>query len=477
MSVCKLNLWLAFFMSDKNIKVSLLSFLRRGFHYLVSTNELFYGWYISFLLDIMHFLEIKKTKRVIICMPPRHLKSVIISTILPAWVMGRDSTKKVIVSSYGMHLAETLAIDTRKIVYADWYKKMFPKTIWSKELQQKRKFLTTNGGFRLATSTDGSLTGEGGDLLIADDPQKPSQIFGKRYRDKTHQWFCNTFCSRLNNKKEGAIVVVMQRLHHDDLIGRLTNYEESDEIVFEANGWMVLNLALVAKRLEAFREKGKVLNSHTLDEESIEMIKREMGEFAFEAQYQQDPPKTNDGIIPKSFILTTNDNMSQEKQDGIFVSVDSAQKCGVENDSTAISFWAMKEERAVMFDCINKKMEIDELLRTLKDILVKNNVVKMLVEDKGSGTAVIQSLKRGFGSKIEAISASISKTSRVFGAMPYLENGTVMFYEGLPDEVFNQMLEFPYVKHDDVVDCIAQFVLWFGKNSFAKYIAPSVRFL
>lgn len=460
------------FMTKKEISFN--AFLRRCFHELLPTDILLYGWYIGILSEMLEKVENNEIKRLIVCMPPRHLKSVTVSTAFPAWLIGKDPTKKVIVASYAMPLAEKLSVDTKNLVVAPWYIEMFPSVEWSTDVNSKKKFKTTDGGFRLATSINGSLTGEGGDVLIADDPQKPLNIFSKKYREKTHDWFLNTFLSRLNNKKKGSVIIVMQRLHQDDLIGRLTKHEIFEDILQECNGWFVLNLALIAERLEPFRIQNDILNSESISLEEAEKIKQEMGQQHFQAQYQQNPSSSSGGIVPKNFIHFSQCNWKALIQNGVFVSVDVAQKCGEDNDFTAISLWVVEGSSAIMFECINTKMEIDELLKVLRGLFIKYSVCKMLIEDKGSGTAVIQTMRSKFSSQIEAIGVRASKFARLYLAMPFFEKKTILFHESLKPEVMRQLLDFPNTKHDDIVDSITQFAYWFGSVSERECIEPRV---
>lgn len=455
--------------------VSFGTFLRRCFHELLPGNKFLHGWYIDLLSETLEMVENGKIKRLIVCMPPRHLKSIAVSTAFPAWTIGRDPTKKIIVASYAMPLAEKLSVDTRNLMKSYWYKSIFPMVRWSCDVNSKKKFSTKQGGFRLATSVNGSLTGEGGDLLIADDPQKPLNMANKKYREKTFDWFLNTFLSRLNSQKKGAVIIVMQRLHYDDIVGRLTNHAKFENILEKHNGWTVLNLTLIAEKMEPFRKKDEILNAESMSYQEAENIKKEIGEMYFQAQYQQSPLLCESGILPKSFIHYSNCDIEKSIQNGVFISVDVAQKCGYDNDFTAISLWTVENKTAVMFDCMNIKMEIDGVIKTLNNLLMQYNVCKILIEDKGSGTAVIQTMMQKFPSQIEAIQVKSSKSVRLYLAMPLLEKKTIMFHEKLSQDVVEQLLAFPNIKHDDIVDSITQFAYWFGNFVNKEYIEPTIR--
>ena len=153
--------------------------------------------------------------------PPRNLKSICSSVALPAFLLGHNPTKKIICVSYSDDLAAKFSNDCRAVMRSDWYKQTFPRARIDKAKDTESEVRTTERGYRLATSVGGTLTGRGGDIIIIDDPIKPQDAQSKSVRDKTIQWYENTLLSRLDDKVHGAIVVVMQRLHLDDLAGHL----------------------------------------------------------------------------------------------------------------------------------------------------------------------------------------------------------------------------------------------------------------
>ena len=166
-------------------------------------------------------VRLGKIKRLIINVPPRYGKSTFTSIALPAFALGHEPAKHMIVVSYGSDLAAKLANDFRSIVNSHWYKRIFPDTRISRKKNSENEVATTQGGFRLATSIEGSLTGRGGDIIIIDDPLKPSDASSNSKRERVNERFRNTIISRLDDKKNGAIIIAMQRLHVDDLCGHL----------------------------------------------------------------------------------------------------------------------------------------------------------------------------------------------------------------------------------------------------------------
>ena len=205
---------------SKVIKVHLKFFLQKAFYSLRPGVEFEHNWHIALILEYLQALEKGQIKKLIINIPPRHLKSFCISVAWPAWLLGQDSTRKIIVASHSMRLARKFSQDTRIIMSTDWHKQVFQTRLSDKQ-NTKEKFCTTKHGFRIACSPSSNITGEGGDYLIVDDPLTPMQALSNKKRELVNEWFDNTFSTRLNDKKVGIIVIVMQRLHLNDLSGYL----------------------------------------------------------------------------------------------------------------------------------------------------------------------------------------------------------------------------------------------------------------
>ena len=132
--------------------------------------------------------------------------------VFPAWYLGNDPSGQIICVSYAQELADKLSRDYRRIMISDWYRRLFPTRL-SPERQAVSEFETTAQGCRLATSVGGVLTGRGADMIIIDDPLKPKEALSQTQRRAANEWFDHTLYSRLNDKQQGAIVLIMHRLH------------------------------------------------------------------------------------------------------------------------------------------------------------------------------------------------------------------------------------------------------------------------
>jgi hypothetical protein len=184
-------------------------------------------WHVEAIAWRLERVRCSEIRRLIINMPPRSLKSIAASVAFPAFVLGHDPSRRIICVSYSGDLAKKHANDFRVVLESPWYRSAFPNTRIGPFKNSEIEIELTARGFRLATSVGGTLTGRGGDIIVIDDPLKPDDALSEAKRSAANQWFTNTLLSRLDDKRTGAIVVVMQRVHIDDLTGFLL--AQSDE--------------------------------------------------------------------------------------------------------------------------------------------------------------------------------------------------------------------------------------------------------
>lgn len=181
---------------------------------------------------------------------------------------------------------------------AAWYRNLFPDTRLSTERQALQEFVTTKQGFRLSTSVGGVLTGRGADYLIIDDPLKPEEALSDTQRKTVNNWFDHTLYSRLNDKRNGCIVLTMQRLHEDDLTGHVLGLEP----------WKVIRFPPIAEQDESHviktpygtrlfqRRAGEALHPEREPLEILNHIRETLGEYNFSGQYQQSPAPLGGGL-------------------------------------------------------------------------------------------------------------------------------------------------------------------------------------
>src|SRR6516225_4964655 len=209
------------------------TFAARCFYELNPQTELGVNWHLRVIAAKLAAVRRGQIRRLIINLPPRHLKSLLASIAFPAWCLGHNPSAQILCISYAGELADKLARDCRSIMLSRWYRRIFPTRL-APHRQAVQEFLTTRQGYRLATSNGGVLTGRGADIILIDDPLKPEEALPDAQRQAANEWFSHTLYSRLNNKRHGAIVVIMQRLHEDDLVGHVLTQEPWEVIRFPA---------------------------------------------------------------------------------------------------------------------------------------------------------------------------------------------------------------------------------------------------
>src|SRR5215470_6284239 len=232
------------------------------------------NWHFEAVTHILSEVASGEVRRLIITLPPRNLKSLCASVALPAWFLGRNPSERVVVVSYSDFLARTHANDFRLLVNHPIYQAAFPAMRLQRDTD--REITTTKRGKRIATSIDGTLTGLGGNLIIIDDPLKLGDAMSEAVRTRVIDWYRSTLLSRADDKKAARIVLVMQRVHQDDLAGYLQ----------EQGGFEVLNLPAIAQRDETYelgdgrvyrRQKGELLHPAHEPAHVLAELKHQMG--------------------------------------------------------------------------------------------------------------------------------------------------------------------------------------------------------
>src|SRR5229473_6524909 len=191
------------------------------------------NWHLEVIAAKLAAVRAGRIRRLIINLPPRHLKSLMASIAFPAWCLGHDPSAQILSVSYAQDLADKLARDCRSIMTSPWYRQIFPTRL-APHRQAVQEFITTRQGYRLATSNGGVLTGRGADLILIDDPLKPEEALSEAQRQAVNDWYGNTLYSRLNDKQRGGIILIMQRLHEGDLVGHVLDQEPWELVSFPA---------------------------------------------------------------------------------------------------------------------------------------------------------------------------------------------------------------------------------------------------
>lgn len=438
------------------------TFVKKCFSFLREGIELKWNWHLdvqcSWYVDIFE----GKRKRVIINVPPRSLKSFIFSIAGPAWVLGHKPWEEMMNISYSGELSEEHSVLCRQIMASEWYKKVFPKARLSADQNEKDKFKTVRNGQRISTSVGGSATGFGGNIITLDDPMNPKNANSDTVRDSANKWVDNTVYSRLNNKDTGVIIIVMQRLHEDDTVGHILKKENKDEwdhLVLPAYNDTQEDMVFEHRYGKKVFKPGELLHPDRLSQKFLVSEKANILSSEFAGQYLQRPaPK--DGTIFKAAWLKKTWGTDRLPYLLRVQSWDTAAKATELNDPSACTTWGLHSEGFDLLNVFNERLLYPDLKAKVKTMAKDWKADIILIEDKSSGQSLIQDIRMTTTLPIKAITPLGDKVVRAYACAAQFENGRIFLPESAywKEEFTTQLLRFPNVKHDDIVDSVSQFL-------------------
>jgi len=413
------------------------------------------NWHIEAIAYQLERVRRGELTRLIINLPPRSLKSIAVSVAFPAYLLGLDPRRKIFGISYGTELAAKHASDFRSIVQAPWYRKAFPNMKISRLVDSD--VYTTGRGYRKSTSVHATLTGLGGDCFIIDDPLKPVDAQSEAQRNHLNDWFSSTLSSRLDNKATGAIIVVMQRVHLNDLTGYL----------LEKAGWTLLSLPAIAETDEEIaigegkvhkRCAGEALHPKREPLELLKNLQRELGPDVFAAQYQQSPVPPGGGMIRREWLRYFDKAPEHTYKTKLIQSWDTAAKNGGQNDWSVCTTWLIAGEIFYLLDLTRGRFEYPLLRETALELAKRFKPDSILIEDASTGIALAQELREVCRYRIDPIPVHQDKIGRLYVQQAKFASGRVLFPKGAPflAELEAELLTFPQGKTDDRVDSISQ---------------------
>ncbi len=440
------------------------AFLRKTFHEVNPGAPFLPNWHVEVIADRLEQCFLGNIKRLMVTVPPRNLKSIGASVAFPAWLLGHDATLRIICASYGAELAAKFARDCRAVMESAWYRRLFPRTRLVRHAEMD--LATTRQGMRYATSVGGTLTGLGGSFIILDDPLKPQDAQSKVQRDRVKHWYDNTLFSRLDNKADDCIILVMQRLHMDDLVAH----------VLDQGPWEVLNLPAIAERDEVFtlrdgrqffRKTGEVLHPARESLDVLDNIRATMGSANFSSQYQQQPVPEAGNLVKCEWFGRYDGSLIPGHGGKIVQSWDMAAKGTELSDYSVCTTWWVKDQQAYLLDVFRQRLEFPDLKRAVIEQARAFRAQVLLIEDTAAGTALIQELRARSQAGVPrpiAMRPEGDKVMRLAAQTPLIEAGQVILPHKAPwlEEFLTELLAFPSSRYDDQVDSVSQFLKWAG---------------
>lgn len=401
------------------------------------------------ICDALERVVIGKTKRLIINIPPRAGKTEIAVINFIAWCMGNWPDSEFIHASYSKRLATANTYAVRATMMHEVYRQIFDHTALADDSKAKDEFRTEHGGIVYATGAEGSITGYGagkmratfGGAIVIDDPHKAGEANSAIMRQNVIDWFSTTMESR-KNSPDTPIIIIMQRLHENDLSGWLLgggNGEHWDHLC-----------------IPAVNEQGESFWPEQFPIEMLERLKAS-NSYVYAGQYLQTPAPLGGGVFKESWLRYWTTLPPIEY---CMIYSDTAHKTGQENDRSWFQLWGKgKDGNAYLIDMIMGRWESPQLLANAKAFWDKcranapATVRKLKIEDKASGIGLVQQLRQE-GIPVEGIPRNRDKLTRGYDTAPMVEAGRVYLPERHPalSEMIHEVSLFPVASFDDSVD-------------------------
>lgn len=444
---------------DALTRIDFNVFVERVFVELNGNTPYIDNFHIALLCAELEAVRRGENLRLAIALPPRSLKSILVSVAFPAWLLGHNPSTKIICPSYAQPLADDFARDCLQVVQSAWYRRLFPATRLVTNRQPVAAFETTAGGFRRATSVGGALTGFGADVIVVDDPTKPGEAISDVERAKANAWAQHTLFTRLNDKARGAIILAMQRLHEDDMIGYIASVTPLKIVSFPAiaqeDEAHEFRTPFGTRRHE--RRAGEALHP---EREPIDLLERQrtaMGTRLFSAQYLQMPAPPGGSLVKPEWFPRF-DIVNPPVFDQVVQSWDTASKASELSDYSVCTTWGKRNRQLFLLHVMRKRLEYPDLKRAIVSQAHTFGAQTVLIEDAASGISLIQDLKRDGFYKANAIKPKGDKVMRIQSHTAAIEAGQVFVPSSAPwlDDYLHEMMMFPSGRHDDQVDSTSQ---------------------
>lgn len=445
------------------------SFLRKAFYVLYGADSLEENWHLDAIAWALMQVGPDGVLRQQFQMPPRTMKSLIISVFWVAWLLGKNPRQKIWVVSHSVDLAKDLHKTFRDLISHPEIQAIFPELKSYLTIDNDTEIRTAEGGGRWALSVNGNVTGRGADKLILDDPMDAKHANSESERKRVSDWVLKTLWTRMNRPSKTPVVVVMQRLHMDDLIPHLERVSD----------WSVLKLpAIFPKDTKIQLEEdewhnakaGDLLHPEFLPQKVLDERKTALGNAAFSAQYLQQPLPDEGGMIDLAEFRRYTD--LPPAHDAKFLSVDSATG----QDSGAYTamigarvFQGRLYVTGVYRGSIDVPTQVDAIIAAQK----KHDIDHLIIENAHAGIALVQGLRRHYEYKeeyagrpnfIEPITPRQSKEVRMEAMLKYVRAGKILLPTEAPWlEVFeNELISFPNCIHKDQVDALSQLIKFYA---------------
>jgi predicted phage terminase large subunit-like protein len=456
-------------------------YIRQAWPVIEPTTEYLHNWHIDAIAEYLEAVTAGQITRLLINMPPRYMKSIAVTIMWPTWEWLRKPSMRWMFASYSADLSTRHSVDRRRIIESAWYQERWGNVYqMTTDQNVKTEYENNRRGYMVATSVGGSSTGRGGGRIVVDDPHNPRGAESDTQRQATITYFDRTLSTRLDDKKSGAIVIVMQRLHEKDLSAHALElgYEHLS-LPAEAEKRTLITLP---SGREIVREAGDLLWTEREGPKELAEARKTLGSYGYAGQYQQQPSPTEGGIFKRIWwrfwhypdkplppVLMEVPGGEYHKCpvmplpvtfDEQLLSWDMAFKDLATSDYVVGQAWGRNGADKFLLDQVRERLDMPATVLAVKNLAAKwPDATRKLVEDKANGPAVISTLQHNVTGLI-AVTPDGGKVARAQAVSPECESGNVYLpHPAIAPWVLDfieRFAKFPNVAFDDEIDTATQ---------------------
>ena len=455
---------------------SLREFTKAAWATIEPASDYVSGWHLDAISDHLQAVVEGDIKRLIINVPPRHSKSISTAVLLPAWTWTHQPHKKFLYASYAASLSIRDSTKCRRLIDSPWYQAHFgDKFHLTGDMNQKSRFENSENGIRLSTSVSGSLTGEGGHIIVLDDVHNVVEADSAKVREGVLEWWDQAMQTRLDDPKTGAFVIIMQRVHEQDLTGHVLANELGDEwdhLMLPAR-YEIGHPTPMRSTLgftDPRTKEGELLWPERFGEKELSILERSLGSYAAAGQLQQRPSPKGGGILKASWWVPW-ESQDMPEVEYVLQSWDTAFEAKESSSFSARTTWGVFRHKgamcAIVLECWYDKVSYPELRKIAQESYEEWEPDAVLIEKKASGQSLLQDLRMA-GVPVLAYSPDRDKEARAHASSALLEDGRIYYPSDKKwaKDLIDIVAAFPAHPNDDVVDTCTQAWLRLRKGWF-----------
>lgn len=455
------------------LRHSFFAFTWKTFNTLhpVAKDRFVRNWHVEAMCHALEEVWRGRDRRLVITVPPRHLKSITTAVAYAAFLIGHDPSAKIIVASYGLDLGRKHADAFRRVITSDWYRACFPGVAIDRRGDRQDEIRTTMGGGRKAVSIGSSVTGFGADYLIIDDLLKAGDAKSEVERERAKDFIEGSLLSRFDNPAEGRVVAIQQRLHEDDPAGYLLSKGVYRHLNLPAIAGEEETVPIARDRAYS-RKPGEALFPQKLDLEQLERLRKEIGSAAFNMQFQQDPIAADGSALRWEWFGRFDLSEPRHHYQYVIQSWDTGMSSAPRSDPSVCTTWGFREGRWYLLDVFRERLDYPDLRKKVSRLKEDWVADKVLIEDAASGKPLFQDLFHGNRGIYRAIRPTDDKEIRFNAALAPVEEGKIFLPREAPwlEGFRRELLGFPRSRHDDQVDSFSQFINWATGIGFRRLL-------